>query len=353
MNRPALLDCPEKIKGLDPQGMLDMVARMPEMWKAAAEIGQAIELKPLKNIRQIVICGLGGSAIAGDIVSDLLANSCPRPIFINRNYQLPAFVNDETLVFALSYSGNTEETLSAVKMAVSRQANIIGVTSGGKLRQIIAENKSPCFVIPEGYQPRAALAFMLGPLLYSLAQLGLSPISPVEIGAAANPLGQLAYGPSQPGKNNPAKQLAVKLLDRTPIILGVNGITGAAAYRFKTQLSENSKVTALVNVFPELNHNELVNLAALTRGKHNFSLILLRSEFESERMKKRIELTKSLVGGQIGGINELPARGKNLLEQVLSLIFLTDFVTIYLAILRGVNPTEVEAINRLKKELAR
>jgi glucose/mannose-6-phosphate isomerase len=195
---------------------------------------------------------------------------------------------------------------------------------------------------------------MLVPLLYSLAQLGLSPITEADIKAAADLLKQLSleYSSAQP-RSNPARQLAGKLKDRIPVILGTSQITGAAAYRFKCQLNENSKVTALVNVFPELNHNELVNLGAAKRGKHSFALVLLRSELESERMKKRIEITKSLIGGQLGGVNEIRAQGKNHLEQILSLILLADFTTVYLAMARGVDPTEVDVITRLKKELAR
>ena len=355
MDRAELLDNLEKIQQIDKSGMLETVAKTPQMMLEALELARKVPLRKAKKIKQIVISGMGGSAIAGNIVSDLLQGKIRVPIYVNRGYKLPAFVESETLFFALSYSGNTEETLSAVKEAQARNAKIICVASGGKLIELAEMSNWPLFLIPSGYQPRAALPFLLIPVLKSLELLGLPAVGDEEITAASTLLNKLNkdFGASNPLRTNPAKQLANKLHDKIPIIFGVQGTSEAAGLRLKTQLNENGKVTALFNVFPELNHNEIVNLAAVKRGQRDFALIFLRSEADAERIKKRIEITKSLIGAQLGGINEVKTQGKTPLARLLSLICFGDFLSVYLALMKGTDPTEVDVITRLKKELAR
>lgn len=298
---------------------------------------------------------MGGSAISGDIAAGLFFHKASIPIYVNRDYRLPAFVGKGTLVFALSYSGNTEETLNAVKEAGRAGAKIICITSGGKLKEV-AENKGhPLYLLPSGFQPRAALPYLLIPVLKVLEEIGLTTGIQDEIKKSADLLRKLRgeYGIDRPQRSNPAKQLAKKLKDKVPLIFASRIITEAAGSRWKTQLNENSKVTALLAIFPELNHNEIVNLSILKREEHNFSLVLLRDEGDFERTKKRMEITKSLLGTQLGGVNEVWSQGKTSLERILSLIYFGDFLSVYLAVLRDIDPTPVEIIARFKKELMR
>lgn len=354
MRRVERLDDPAEIKKIDRSDMLGVVGRWPEMLAQAEGLARSIALPKFGSLKQIMILGMGGSAIAGDIAADFCSKKAKLPIFTNRNYNLPEFVGSETLVFALSYSGGTEETLAGLGEAEKRGAKIICVASGGKLKEIAQAKKYPLFLIPGDLQPRAALAYMLIPLLVSLERLGVITPLAEEIKEAITAIfklkGELVSAES---RLNPAKQLAKKLAGKIPVIFASSGTTAAAGLRLKCQLNENGKTTALLSIFPELDHNEIVNLAALKRESHNFSLIVLRDEDDGDRVKKRIEITKSLLVRQLGGANEIVSRGKSSLARQLSLIFFGDLVSVYLAIENGIDPTPVDIITRLKKELAR
>lgn len=349
------LDNLEQVKKIDRQDMLSVVHQMPEMLVQAQQFSAGVSLPKPARVSQAVILGMGGSAIAGDILADLYLKKVKFPILTNRGYTLPEFVGPDTLVFALSYSGNTEETLTTVKESARRKSQIICITSGGKLKELAIEKKYPLFLIPSGYQPRAALPYLLVPLLASFEKMGLAESVAGEIKEAVALLQKLReeYRVERPARNNPAKQLARKLQKKIPLIFGTAGTTGAAAMRLKTQFNENGKATALLNLFSELNHNEIVNLSILKREEHNFFLLILRDEGDNERIKKRIEITKSLLVKQLGGAVELTSQGKAPLARILSLILLGDFLSVYLAILAGVDPTPVDVIERLKKELVR
>ena len=350
-----LLDDPAEIKKLDSAGMLALAGRWPEMLSQAASFSAGVTVPRQKKISQVMVCGMGGSAIAGDIISDLLFGKLPVPLTVNRGYNLPNFVGAETLVIALSYSGETEETLAAVREAEKRGAQLICIASGGKLSEIARSKKYPLYTVPAGFQPRAALPYLLVPLLIALEKLGVTSAVERDLSEAVSGLQKLReeYGPQRPARINPAKQLAKKLAGKIPLIFGSAGTTAACARRLKGQLNENSKVVAHAALFPELDHNEIVSLAALKREGHNFSLLVLRDEADSERIKKRIEITKSLLSRQLGGIAEITSQGKSALARALSLIFFGAYLSVYLALLNGVDPTPVDIITRLKKELQR
>jgi glucose/mannose-6-phosphate isomerase len=350
-----ILDNCEKTREIDKAGMLEAVAETPEMLRDALERASKVSLRKIKKIRQIVIAGMGGSAVSGDIASDFLLGKSRVPIYVNRDYKLPAFVGSETLFFALSYSGNSEETLAAQKEAARRGAKIACITSGGRLREIAESSEYPLFLIPSGYQPRAALPYLLVPVLSGLEELGVFSGLRQDLDEAIALLRKLKteYGIDKPFRGNPVKQLAKRLLGKIPLVIGSAGTTEAAALRLKTQLNENSKMTAFFNVFPELNHNEIVSLSELKREEHNFVLVFLRDERDAERVKKRMAITKSLIGRQLGGVSEVYSQGKGVLASILSLIYFGDLLSVYLAILRGIDPSSVEIISRLKKELAR
>lgn len=350
-----LLDQTETWARLDPSGMLGVVEQMPEILQQAERFSAGVTLAKPKKYSQVICLGMGGSAIAGDIIADLYSRKVRVTFQVNRNYYLPLSVGPETLIIALSYSGETEETLTAVKEAEKAGATIICICSGGKLKELAENKRYPVFLVPGGYQPRAALPFLLISLLSALAKSEV--ISPPfeEIREAIVLLGKVKeeYSRARPTRTNPAKQLAKKLAGKIPVIFGTTGVTAAVARRFKTQLNENSKQTAIASDFPELDHNEIVNLATLKREESNFALIVLRDEGESERVKKRIEITKSLLVRQLGGVVEIVSQGKSPLARLLSLIYFNDLVTVYLALVRGIDPTPVEVITRLKKEMQR
>ncbi|MFC1637705.1 bifunctional phosphoglucose/phosphomannose isomerase [Candidatus Margulisiibacteriota bacterium] len=355
MDKIDILDNPEKIAEIDKGGMLETAAGMPEMLVEAGALAASVAVRQPKKIGQIVIAGMGGSAISGNIVADLLRDQSAPPVFVNRDYTVPAFVGRETLFFALSYSGNTEETLAAVKEAAKRGALIVCVTSGGKLKEIASANKGGLYLVPAGYQPRAALPFLLVALLKGLEDAGVHTGLQPALAESIALLRQLRseYGPEKPLRGNEVKQLAKKLLGKIPIVIGSSGTTAAAALRLKCQFNENSKVTALFNLFPELNHNEIVSLAALSREDHKFALVFLRDQRDAERVKKRMAITKSLIGRQLGGVSEVWSQGKGVLASILSLIYFGDLLSVYLAVLSRVDPTPVVVIARLKKELSR
>jgi glucose/mannose-6-phosphate isomerase len=348
-----LLDNIQEINRLDRFGMLKAVERTTEMLVEALELARGVSLKKGIKPKQIVVSGMGGSAIAGDVVADLLTREIKIPIYINRDYNIPAFVGEETLFFSLSYSGNTEETLSALAEARKRKAQIVCVTSGGKMKEWAESSSVPLYLVPAGYQPRSAYPYLLIPILQTLQALGLLPAFKTSFDEAVALLQRLnfEYGTKNPLGKNPAKKMAKKLQGKIPLIFSVNRSTRSAGLRLKTQLNENSKETALFNVFPELNHNEIVSLSALKKGRHKFCLLLLRDDGEHERIQKRIKITKALLQAKLGQPLEIKASGTYLLTRILSLILFGDYLSCYLAFLKGVDPTPIEIIERLKKEL--
>jgi len=346
----SVLDDRAKRSNIDKNDMLGVVASLPHMLPEAEKIGDLIDFRKIKKPNLIVVVGMGGSAIGGDIAASLFPDI---PIIVNRGYSLPRFVNDKTLLIAVSYSGNTEEVLFCLKEAKSVKLPVICITSGGKLAEIAEQEKYLLVEVKPGLQPRSALPYLCLPLLMILEKLGKEGNLKSQIKETIELLGTLREEYLRDERSNEVKQLAKKLQGKLPLIFATQGNTEAVGLRLKTQFNENSKVTAHLSLFPELNHNEIANLAELRRGQHNFALILLRDEEDTVRVQKRIEITKSLIGANLGGANEIISRGRSRLARLFSLIFFGDFLTVYLAILLGVDPTPVEVIQRLKKEMLR
>jgi glucose/mannose-6-phosphate isomerase len=348
------LDDLEKIKSIDGRGMLALVGKLPDMMEEGWTLSEAINIPKVGKFNNLVISGMGGSAISGDIVSIALRNKADLPIFVNRNYSCPKFVGAGTFFIAASYSGNTEETLSAFKEAVQRGAKIFSISSGGELKELSKKNGIPFIEVPKGLPPRAALGYLLSSILNLLNKLGIGTFKE-DLYETTKMLKQLSrkYGASCGSRDNEVKQMAIRLHGKIPLILASDGTTYAAGLRWKTQLNENSKLTAVLSVFPELDHNDLVNFSFLKKGEHNFSLVLLRDDGDIERMKKRIEVTKSLISGNLGGAAEVWSQGESILARTMSLILYGDYLSVYLAMLSGIDPTPVEIIEKLKKELSR
>jgi glucose/mannose-6-phosphate isomerase len=339
---------------VDRSGMLDLLLDLPDQLQIGERLGQSSELPSVTGVRAIVVTGLGGSSISGDLLRSYLHPECRVPIMVNRHYSLPAFVGAETLVCAVSYSGNTEETLSAFGEARARGARLLAVTSGGQLAQLAEEWRVPCVRVTGGLPPRTTLGYLLTPMLVALARLGLISDQKASIAEAIEVLRELGaqYRPGIETFRNLPKALARDLHGRFPVIYGVQDLSDAIAYRWRTQLNENSKVLASHQAFPELNHNEVVGWQGSLAGALEMWVVLLRDDQELGRIARQIDLTKAFLQERAAGITEVWSQGQSRLARLFSLLYTGDFTSYYLALIRGVDPKPVEAIDRLKDRLA-
>ena len=341
------------IKEVDVAGMFGLILGLDSQCeKAVSAAGSCNIPSEYSQVEKIIIIGMGGSAMGGDILSKLLINEIKIPIFVNRNYHLPNFADKKTLVFATSYSGNTEETLSSYDDAKKRGCRIICVTSGGKLAENAKSDMLPVIKIPGGQSPRSALGYMFLPVLIVMQNLGLIASKTEDINETINLIKRLktVWG-NESSDSNLAKKLAKILYNKLPLIYSVDGCLGPVALRWKTQLNENSKILAYNNVFPELDHNEIVGWEGLDNLTKSMSVIILRDKGDFERNSKRIAITNSIIKDKPSEITEVWTQGNSILARMFSLIYLGDFVSFYLAILYKVDPTPVERIEILKKKL--
>lgn len=346
---------PEIVKEYDQEGMLTLIETFPKQVQEAVEIGKKADLgnlaEQIKEINAIVFLGMGGSAIGGDLVKAVLAKELKVPMLVNREYHIPAFVNEKTLVIASSYSGNTEETISALKEAMQKKAMIFCITTGGKIAEIAKANGLPLIIIPSGISPRAALGYSFFPILEVFCRLSLVADKNEDIKETVLLLRDMKNELSLSTPGNKAQELAKDLQGRIPLIYGSEGFSGVVASRWKGQINENSKHVAFWNVFSELNHNETVGWEnpQLTKEIH---LVILRDN-EGLRMKKRIEVTTEIVKPHVHGITEVYSRGISDIARMFSLIYFGDYVSWYLAMLNEADPTPVKVIDYLKRELAK
>ncbi|NLB74138.1 MAG: bifunctional phosphoglucose/phosphomannose isomerase [Firmicutes bacterium] len=349
-----LLDDIDKMSRLDPGGILNLVAGFSGQLQEALRISANVRLpEDLGGLRNIVTAGLGGSGISGDVVRELISHEVKVPMTAVRGYDLPAFVSRESLVFISSYSGNTEETLSAYEVARKRGARVICVTSGGRLLEAATSDDVPVVVVPCGLPPRCALAYLATPILVSLGSLGYIEDRRGALEEAAQLIEDLTtvVHVEAPASVNQAKRMALAMYGKVPLIYGSSGITSVAALRWKTQINENSKAHAFWNVFPELNHNEVVGWTArpdISRGMH---VVLLRDKEDDKRVERRMEITKELMA-EASGVSEVFSHGKTKEARLLSLIHIGDFVSLYLAFLYNQDPEPIKAIDYLKDRLA-
>lgn len=342
----------EKLRGrCDEQGMIGVIDRFGAQCKEAIERGAQLdrgELPTGKRIDEVVVCGMGGSAMAGDIAKRF----AKFPLFINRSYTLPAFVDQHTLLIAISYSGNTAETLSALDAGIAAGAVPLIIASGGELEVRSKAEEIPFLKIPAGYQPRAALGHLALPLLLTLARLGLlKEIEPWKTLHQGLDRVRERCTVSIPTERNPAKQLALALNGRIPIVYGTVDNTCLIAMRWKTQINENAKQPAFWNAFPELNHNEILALvrADLLSDQH---VLLLENDYDLPENRGRIEIMTELFAEHKVLFTRVRAEGASELAQILAQIHLGDYVSYYLALLNGVDPTPVELIEGFKQALA-
>ena len=352
------LDDPKTIKKYDKSGMLEVIEKFPEQCLDAVRIGSSFKVPDefCREYKFIVCTGLGGSAIGADIVRSYVSDESKAPVFVNRNYTLPNFVGKESLVIAISYSGNTEETLSAYSDAKKRGAKIITITSGGNLKEIASNDGVPAIIIPGGLQPRCALGYSLFPLLILLSKIGVVSGQERHIEEAIGILTKLrdeTIGMDIPKEKNIAKAIAGSIYAKFPVIYGAQDHMDCVITRWKGELAENSKTLSSGHVIPEMNHNEIVGWEFPAKTLKDFIAVILRDSGDSTRISLRLDVTKKIIKN--AGIETIEVRsaGKSLLGRMLSLIYIGDFMSYYLAVLNGTDPTPVERINYLKKELSR
>ncbi len=349
------LDNELAMRSLDPQDMLGWVERFPEQVADAWDRADAIRLpESHRGKSKIVVLGMGGSAIGGDLLAALMAPEAPVPVHVVRGYDLPAWVDADTLVIASSYSGNTEETLSGFEQALARGAAVVALTTGGKLARLAQAKDVPVVLFPGGGQPRAAIGYSWILLLGIVQALGYYKVSAEARAEAAQVLDELnnAYGPKVPEAENPAKQYARLAYGRVVFTFGAEHLTPVAR-RWKTQFNENSKQWAAYDELPELNHNTIVGTRAPADLKDHVLIFSLESPTQHPRIRARWDITAEIF--QRSGLPHvrLEAPGDERFTQMLGLIHLGDFVTVYLAFLNGRDPSEIDNINYLKAALAK
>ena len=341
----------EAIARVDSSHQLDDVLSLPDQLRDALVRVETAFLEELDTKDGLVVAGMGGSAIGGALARAALGDHASRPILGARAYGLPAWTTPDTTVLCVSYSGNTEETLACYEAAGALGANRVVVTTGGRLAQMARADRVPVIPLPGGFQPRAAIAYVTVAALEVAALCGAGPRLTSEIDVAASHTEQLVaeWGPDAP-EDSLAKELARALVSTTPVVAGA-GLTAPIAYRWKTQINENAKMPAFAHELPELDHNEIAGWeGAADAGR--FSAVFLDDADAHPRVKARIELTERLVARYAVASFRVETRGQTEIERVISLVLLGDLVSLYLAVLRGVDPGPVHVIDELKATLA-
>lgn len=350
-----MLDDLEKISDIDKSSMLDTLAQFPEQIKETIEIAKTADIDYFIKIDNVIVTGMGGSGIAGDIVKSLFRDKIDVPIVVNREYDLPKWAKKDTLTIFISYSGNTEETLSSFKIASQKKCKVICISSGGKLQELSEKRGVTHIKIPSDFQPREAIAYLLFLLIFILKKTGLLKNgieSDIEETIAVTKDFIDNNKKSVPEEHNLSKQIARKIFNTTPQIYGW-GVYCPIASRWRTQFNENSKIIAREDIVPESNHNDIVGWSSNPEVSKNFSCILFRDKVEeSLYMSTRLDFMKNLFDGNVANIVEISPKGKSRLAKVMYMACLGDFVSCYLAVLRKIDPTPVDVITELKKCLA-
>jgi len=349
------LDDPRVFQKYDPDGMLTCLREMPGQCQLAWQMATDFNLPAdYSEVNKVVVLGMGGSAIGSDLINGIVTGDAKLPIIVNRDYHLPAFVDAKTLVIASSYSGNTEETLSAFGESLATKAKKLAVTTGGKLKAMAVKANVPVFNISYQGQPRAALGFGLLPVLCFLQRLGLISDRSADVQEMVGNLQGMVRKANEEValSSNPAKQMAQYLYGNIPIVYGA-GILAEVAHRWKTQLNENSKAWAFHDVFPELDHNAVVGYQFPGELANRIKVILLRSSLLPPRILQRYRLTGELLERAGISYQFVEGEGSSPLSQVMSLVLFGDYVSCYLAVLYRGDPTPVKAIDYLKEQLGK
>lgn len=341
-------------KSIDASNMFQSIYDFPIQMKEAQSIGEKIELKnTYTDIQNIILCGMGGSAIGGDLSRSLVSNSLKLPLIVNRNYKLPNWVNSNSIVICSSYSGNTEESLSAYHDAISKGARVIGVTTGGKLASLLDQNNNDKVAIPSGLQPRAAVAFSFIPLLYLLKKLNVTDGEAInDLGSTIDAIELARDLYSADNDKNPTLSLAKEIYDTLPIIYGENESTSAIALRWKGQFCENSKMLAYHNEIPEMNHNEIVGWQENSQLLKKITILWVSDKSLNTRNSLRIDASSDILKNIPSLQKKIELDGGSFTERFIHLLHFGDWVSYWCALLHKTDPSPVNKIDVLKKILS-
>ena len=340
---------------IDPENMHKSIFDFPDHIIQALDIGKKITLhNDYEKIQNIVVAGMGGSAIGGDLVKLLTKNELNIPLVISRNYKLPNWVNENTLVICSSYSGNTEETLSCFNDALIKGGKTVGISTGGELTKQLIENNLDVITIPSGLQPRAALALSFVPMLSLLNKIGFISSNFIqELNSSVDLLKVFRDKYCDQSDQNPSYATAQKIYKTVPIIYGENEYTGIIAVRWKGQLSENAKMLAFCNDLPEMNHNEIVGWENNKTLMEKTSIIWLSDVEDHPRIASRQTATKDIIGKTTSIHEKISLEGDTQFNRLLHLVHYGDWVSYWCAILHQTDPTPVTKIDQLKKILSK
>jgi glucose/mannose-6-phosphate isomerase len=344
----------EVIQKLDPSGMYNNIRSFFEQVEEAVTIGR--KFRPdtnAKRIANIVLAGMGGSAIAGDLLRTYLSTQLQVPFIVNRHYTLPSYVGRNSLVIVSSYSGNTEETLEAYEQALDRNAHILCITSGGEVAQKARDAKNNIIFIPGGLQPRAALGYSFFPLLYAMGKMGFAQTHDHEVTETINVLKTISGEATDKTDKNFPFSIAKRLVGKAVIVWSSSDLLEAVGVRWRGQINENAKHCAYSSLLPESNHNEIVGWENPGDILKRFAVVVLKDRDDHKRVVQRIAITGELLKNIPDAFIEIHPRGETRLSRMFSTIHSGDWISFYLAMLNEVDPTPVERINYLKNELGR
>lgn len=342
------------ISKIDQHHMLAELEQFPEQLREACQLGLDLKLPAdYKKVNKILICGMGGSAIVGDLIIGYLKLESNLPVMVNRDSRLPAFVDSSTLVFLVTYSGNTRETLHNYLDAQSKKAKIIAVTSGGKMLQEAERNRIPYVKVRADGLPRASIGLLFFPVLNVLQRLRIITDKRKDIQETLLVITKLSrqWGRSSRVKQNQAKKLALSLVGKVPVIYGATSIMDGLCRRWKGMLNENTKLFAAYNTFPEVTHNEIECWQSLKNLHKYFKVIILQDTLSYPADKKRLALSMHLIEKYIGKTEQAVPVGTSALARLFSMIYLGDLMSVYLAFLYATDPSLMPNIDYIKKHL--
>lgn len=346
------LDDPSIISRYDKGDMLSVIARFCSDTRKAIKDSEEVELGALtrNQFKALLIVGMGGSAIGGTLLKDWLLDSCKVPIIVSRGYHLPAWVDKDTLVYVVSYSGNTEETLSQFREAVDRGSHVISFSSGGQLSRITAKRGIPAVKYSKGYQPRAALAVLFFSLATISRRLGfICDEKWAEVDEALVVLEHLSeeMTPDIPTDVNPGKSLAESIKGYIPFVYGSRLYEGVT-YRYSTQFNENSKTPAASSFLPEAFHNSIMASEADAGLLEKICVIIIRDPHDERALVKKADKLTELISDRFGRVVEVETKGEGRLARMLSALYIGDYASVYLGILYGHDPSSIETLKLLK-----
>lgn len=346
-----ILDRLNEMGKIDKDNMLSICTQAPTHYSESIKNTEKIKLS-YSEPKNIIISGMGGSAIGGELLKDYTRDTSGVSIEVTREYHLPAYADKHSLVFLASYSGDTEETLSAFVDAIKRKCMIYCISSGGNLIKYAEKLSIPYLQVRGGMQPRAALPHMVLPLVRCMEKIGMAPKASEDLLETTKIIKKISKenSPETPTSENFSKKLALNLDGTVPVIYG-SGIYRSVALRFKQQFNENAKIPAKWEYFSELNHNETMGWEQVKKLAEYFGIVLIRDKAEPLEISSRIEITKTLMQQNLSKIFEVWVQGKTNLAKMLSTILIADFTSIYLAILRKLDPTPVNTVTTMKEKI--